>query len=427
MKYHTRLKIWLCSIASTMLLVTGVAQAQLRVEVAGVGSNQVPVAIAGFADEGIMPVQVTQIIKDDLNRSGYFKIIDLGVAISESATVNFESYRARGAEALVVGSVTKLAEGRFEVRYKLYDTNKATMLSGFGQDTPNHKLRLSAHKIADDIHQKLLGVPGIFSTRIAYVTKAGKEFRLEIADADGENIQVALRSQEPIMSPSWSPDGTKLAYVSFEARKPVIFVQNLITGQRTMVANFKGNNSAPAWSPDGTQLALALSKDSVAQIYLVNADGGGVTRLTTSNSIDTEPQFSADGQFIYFLSDRSGGPQIYRMNRQGADIKRMTFNGTYNITPRISPDGTTLAYISRRDGKFQLYSMDINSAQELRLSDTTNDEYPSFSPNGRYIMYATASTARGSLAIVSTDGRVKTKISIQAGDIRQPTWGPFMK
>jgi TolB protein len=427
MKFHTRLKVWLYSFISTALLVTGVTQAQLRVEVAGVGSNQVPIAIAGFADEGIMPVQVTQIIKDDLNRSGYFKILDVAGAMSETATVNFETYRARGAQALVVGSVSQLAEGRFEVRYKLYDINKAGMLSGFAQDTPNQKLRLSAHKIADDIHQKLLGIPGIFSTRIAYVTKAGNTYRLEVADADGENIQVALRSPEPIMSPSWAPDGMRLAYVSFEARKPVIYVQNLVTGERTLVANFKGNNSAPAWSPDGTQLALALSKDSVAQIYLVNANGTGVTRLTSSSSIDTEPQFSADGQFIYFLSDRSGGPQIYRMNRQGGDVKRVTFNGTYNITPRISPDGTNLAYISRRDGKFQLYNLDLNTAQEMRLSETSNDEYPSFAPNGRYIMYATSSTSRGSLAIVSTDGRVKTKISIQAGDIRQPTWGPFMK
>jgi TolB protein len=427
MKKISFFKIGFSIFCSLLMFFCATSNAQLRVEVAGFASNQVPIAIAGFSEEGIMHVQVTQIIKDDLNRSGYFKIIDVGTAISETSTVNFESYRARGAEALVVGSVSKLAEGRFEVRYKLYDISKASMLSGFAQDTPNHKIRLSAHKIADDIHQKLLGIPGVFSTRIAYVTKAGKEHRIEVADADGENIQVAFRSPEPIMSPSWSPDGTKLAYVSFEAQKPVIYVQNLITGQRVIVANFKGNNSAPAWSPDGTQLALALSKDSVAQIYLVNAEGGAVTRLTTSNSIDTEPQFSADGQYIYFLSDRSGGPQIYRMNRQGGDVKRVTFSGTYNITPRISPDGNTLAYISRRDGKFQLYSLDLASSQEIRLSDTSNDEYPSFSPNGRYIMYATASTARGSLAIVSTDGRVKTKISIQAGDIRQPTWGPFMK
>jgi TolB protein len=206
-----------------------------------------------------------------------------------------------------------------------------------------------------------------------------------------------------------------------------VYVQNLITRERTVIANYKGSNSAPAWSPDGSKLAISLSRDGLTQIYTVNANGSGLQRLTTTSGIDTEPQFSADGQYIYFLSDRSGGPQIYRMSAGGGDAKRVTFNGSYNITPRISPDGKTLAYISRREGKFQLYSLDLASGQEQRLSDTTKDESPSFSPNGRYIMYATESGRRGSLAVVSVDGRVKQKLTVQAGDIREPTWGPFMK
>ncbi|MFZ6742337.1 Tol-Pal system beta propeller repeat protein TolB [Undibacterium sp. JH2W] len=403
------------------------ANAQIRVEVSGVGSNQIPIAIAAFTDEALTPQQVTSIIKDDLTRSGYFKIIDANVVLNENAVVNFGDWKSKGADALVVGSVQSLADGRFDVRYKLLDTVKSSTLSGFAVSAPPANIRLTAHKIADDIYEKLTGVRGIFSTRIAYVTKAGSEYRLEVADADGEGIKVALRSAEPIISPAWSPDGTKVAYVSFEKRKPVILVQNLVTGDRTEVANFKGNNSAPAWSPDGSKLAVALSRDGQTQIFTVSANGGNLQKVTSSSSIDTEPQFAADGQSIYFLSDRSGGPQIYKISVDGGEPKRVTFSGSYNITPRISPDGKTLAYISRREGKFQLYALDLASGQELRLSDTTKDESPSFSPNGRYIMYATESGRRGSLAVVSIDGKVKQKLTVQAGDIREPTWGPFMK
>lgn len=408
-------------------LAASVAYAQLRVEVSGVGSTQIPIAIASFADEALTPQQITSIIKDDLTRSGYFRLIDVGTVITETSPVNFDNWKSRGAEALVVGSVQKLSDGRFDVRYKLLDTIKSSTLSGFAMATPPANTRLTAHKIADDIYEKLIGVRGAFSTRIAYVTKAGNEFRLEVADADGDGTQVALRSNEPIISPAWSPDGTKVAYVSFEAKKPVIYVQNLITRERTVIANYKGSNSAPAWSPDGSKLAISLSRDGLTQIYQVNANGTGLQRLTQTSGIDTEPQFSADGQYIYFLSDRSGGPQIYRMSAAGGDAKRVTFGGSYNITPRISPDGKILAFISRREGKFQLYSLDLASGQEQRLSDTVKDESPSFSPNGRYIMYATESGRRGSLAVVSVDGRVKQKLTVQAGDIREPTWGPFMK
>jgi TolB protein len=411
---------------SGLLAVTG-AHAQLRVEVSGVGSSQLPIAVAMFADESIAPQQVSAIIKDDLLRSGYFKLIEVGGVISETSSVNFGDWKSRGAEALVVGSVQKLSDGRFDVRYKLLDTIKSSTLSGISLANTAANTRLTAHRIADDIYEKLIGVRGAFSTRLAYVTKAGSSYRLEVADADGEGVQVAFISNEPIISPAWSPDGTKVAYVSFEAKKPVVYVQNLITRERTVIANYKGSNSAPAWSPDGSKLAISLSRDGLTQIYTVNANGSGLQRLTTTSGIDTEPQFSADGQYIYFLSDRSGGPQIYRMSVGGGDAKRVTFNGSYNITPRISPDGKTLAYISRREGKFQLYSLDLASGQEQRLSDTTKDESPSFSPNGRYIMYATESGRRGSLAVVSVDGRVKQKLTVQAGDIREPTWGPFMK
>jgi TolB protein len=414
-------------IATLAFFVASLSHAQLRVEISGVGANQIPIAIATFANESLAPHQVSAIIKADLTRSGFFRVIDTGMVISETMPINFGDWKGRGANALVVGSVQRLADGRFDVRYKLLDTLAGSQLSGLALAVQPQFTRLAAHKIADDIYEKLLGIRGAFSTRVAYVTKSGNEYRLEIADADGEGTHVALRSNEPIISPAWSPDGSKVAYVSFENKKPVVYVQNLATRQRKVVANYKGSNSAPAWSPDGSKLALALSRDGLTQVYLTNADGTGLRRLTNSNGIDTEPQFSADGQSIYFTSDRSGGPQIYRMSVNGGDAQRVTFSGNYNISPRISPDGKMLAYISRREGRFQLHVLDLSNGQEQRLSDTVKDESPSFSPNGKYIMYATETGRRGSLEVVSIDGRVKHRLTTQAGDVREPTWGPFMK
>ena len=404
----------------------GSAQAQMRIEISGVGSNQIPVAVAGFANEGVAPQQISAIIKADLERSGAFKIIDAGV-ISDVNNIDYSAWKAKGADALVVGTVDALADGRYDVRYKLLDTVKQAKVSNLDKAVTAQFTRLSAHLIADDVFFKLTGIKGHFATRIAYVKQEGRSYQLMVADADGESEQLALRSNEPIISPSWSPDGTKVAYVSFEQKKPVVYVQNLITRARTVVANEKGSNSAPTWSPAGNKLAVALSKDGHTQIYTVNADGGNLRRASNSAGIDTEPQFSADGQSIYFTSDRSGGPQIYRMGADGGEAKRVTFSGSYNTSPRISPDGKTLAYISRRDGNFQLYVLDLASGQEQRLSDTTSDESPSFAPNGKYIMYATQSGSRKSLAVVSVDGRVKQRLTTQAGNIKEPTWGPFMQ
>jgi TolB protein len=408
-------------------LLMGSAHAQLHVEIAGVGSNQIPVAVAAFADESMAPEQVSAIIRADLERSGVFKVIDTHQPIAETANVDYAAWKASGADALVVGSVQKLADGRLAVRYKLLDTIKGGQLSSLSDAVQPRSTRLQAHRIADDVYEKLTGVRGIFATRIAYVSenRRAHDYRLEVADADGEDVHVAVRSNEPIISPSWSPDGTKVAYVSFEQKKPVIYVQDLITGQRRVISNQKGNNSAPTWSPDGSTVALALSKDGNTEIYAVGADGGNLRRLTNNPTIDTEPQYSADGQTIYFTSDRSGGPQIYKMSASGGNASRVTFNGPYNISPRVSADGKTLAWISQRGGVFSLYAMDLASGQELRLADGATE--PSFSPNGKYIMYATNSGGQRSLAVVSVDGRVKQRLTTQAGNIREPNWGPFMK
>ena len=408
------------------LLAATLAHAQLSVEITGAGANRIPVAIANFAGDPAAAQVVTATIRADLERSGLFKLVDPGGAtLDENAQVNFGDWKGRGADALAAGSLTRNANGRMEARFRLYDTQKQAALGGAVYVTGNDQLRAAGHRIADYIYEKLTGEKGVFSTRIAYVVKSGSQFKLQIADADGQGAATALTSNEPIISPVWSPDGSRLAYVSFEKKKPVIYVHSLASGQRQVVANFKGSNSAPAWSPDGRRLAVVLSKDGNSQIYLVNADGTGVQRLTQSAGIDTEPRFSPDGGSIYFTSDRGGSPQIYRMGASGGDVQRVTFEGSYNVSPRPSSDGKSLAFITRRDGRFQLAVMDLASKQVQILTDSVKDESPSFAPNSRMVLIATEIGGRGVLSAVSSDGRIKQRLSIAAGDVREPAWGPF--
>jgi len=410
------------------LLAAVTAQAQLSIEITGAGANRIPVAIANFAGDAAAAQVVTATVRADLERSGLFKLIDpAGTTLDENASVNFSDWKSRGADALAAGSLTRSADGRMEARFRLYDTQKQASLGGAVFVTGNDQLRAAGHRIADSIYEKLTGEKGVFSTRVAYVIKSGSQFRLQIADADGQGAVTALTSTEPIISPVWSPDGSKLAYVSFEKKKPVIYVHALASGQRQVVANFKGSNSAPAWSPDGRKLAVVLSKDGNSQIYSVNADGTGIQRLTQSAGIDTEPRYSPDGGTIYFTSDRGGSPQIYRMGANGGDAQRVTFEGSYNVSPRPSPDGKSLAFISRRDGRFQLAVMDLASKQVQILSDSHKDESPSFAPNSRMILIATETGGRGVLSAVSSDGRIKQRLSIAAGDVREPAWGPFIQ
>jgi TolB protein len=421
-------KFSLVLLAGLLCLGTA-ARAQLTIEITGGGANQIPVAVLSFPGEEQLPGSLTDIIEADLQRSGRFRMQYTGGISpipSEPSQVNFSEWRSRNADALVIGAVQRLSDGRFEVRFRLLDVTRQEQLVGLGYTLTAAQLRLTAHKIADQIYEKLTGERGVFATRIAYVVKQdSSRFELRIADADGQNPQTALASREPIISPAWSPDGSQLAYVSFENKKPVVYVHSLATGRRQVIANFRGSNSAPTWSPDGRQLAVVLSRDGSSQVYLVNADGSNVRRITQSPAIDTEPFFSQDGQYIYFTSDRSGGPQIYRMSAVGGEPQRLSFEGSYNVSPKVSPDGKLLAYVTRNAGRFQLAVMDLESRQVQLLTDTARDESPSFAPNGRMILYSTDLGGRTVLAAVSSDGRVKQRITVQAAEVREPAWGPY--
>ena len=405
---------------------TGYALAQFRVEVSGVGMTQLPIAIAPFRGEAQAPQKIGGIVKADLERSGMFRSVDAaGVSADENTRPDLENWRKKGADALLTGSVSPLADGHFDVRLRLWDVVRGQDLGGQSFTVSQADLRLSAHRVSDFVYEKLTGEKGIFSTRIAYITKSSTRYTLWVADSDGEGAQSALTSPEPIISPAWSPSGAQLAYVSFESRKPVIYSHDVASGKRRLLANFRGSNSAPAWSPDGKQLVATLSRDGGSQIYAISLSGAEPTRLTQSSSIDTEPAYSPDGKFIYFVSDRGGSPQIYRMSRTGANPERVTFTGSYNISPAISPDGRWLAYVSRVGGAFKLHVMEFATGTVSAITETVADESPSFAPNSRLIVYATQEQGREALMTTTLDGKIKARLSGAGGDIREPAWGPF--
>ncbi|WP_296443158.1 Tol-Pal system beta propeller repeat protein TolB [Rhodoferax sp. UBA5149] len=411
-----------------MLLVGVPALAQFRVEVSGVGLTQLPIAVSAFRGEDGAPQKIAAIVQADLERSGQFRGVDTaGSALDEVIRPDVAVWRQKGADSLVTGSVSRLADGRYDVRFRLWDVVRGQDLGGQSYAVTTADLRLAAHRIADFIYEKLTGDKGAFSTRIAYVTKAAQRYQLWVADADGENAQSALASPEPIISPAWSPNGSQLAYVSFESRKPVVYTHDVVSGKRRLIANFRGSNSAPAWSPDGRTLAVTLSRDGGSQLYAIDASGGEPRRLAQSSSIDTEPAYTPDGKYIYFVSDRGGAPQIYKMPSTGGNPERVTFSGSYNISPAISPDGRWLAYISRVSGAFKLYVMELAGGAVNAITDSSADESPSFAPNSRLIVYATRQQGREALMTTTLDGKIKARLTGQGGDIREPDWGPFQK
>lgn len=404
------------------------AIAQFRVEVSGVGLTQLPIAISAFRGEDSAPQKIAAIVQADLERSGQFRGVNSsGPAMDELTRPDVALWRQKGADSLVLGSINRLADGRYDVRFRLWDVVRGQDLGGQSYAVTQGDLRLASHRISDFIYEKLTGDKGAFSTRITYVTKAAERYQLWVADADGENAQSALASPEPIISPAWSPSGGQLAYVSFESRKPVVYTHEVASGKRRLIANFRGSNSAPAWSPDGRSLAVTLSRDGGSQLYVIDAAGGEPRRLTQSSSIDTEPVFTPDGKFIYFVSDRGGAPQIYKIPVSGGNAARVTFTGNYNISPTLSADGRWMAFISRINGAFKLHVMELNGSAVTAITDSTNDENPSFAPNSRLIVYATKQQGREVLMTTTLDGKIKARLTGQNGDIREPDWGPFQR
>ena len=406
----------------------GAARAALQIQVTGGGASRIPIALPTFAAQGATPAPpLTDIISDDLLRTGQFKLVDTG-GIPVAASVNQVDYApwlGRGAQVLVVGSTALQPDGRYNVAFRLLDVGSQQQLLGYTFNIDTHQWRTTAHKIADLIYQKMTGIPGIFATRIAYIQKQGQFYELRVADADGANPQTVLRSRAPIISPAFSPGGHRVAYVSFETNKPVVFAQDLRTGRRWVVANFKGSNSSPAWAPDGRNLAVTLTLNGNSQIYSVGVHGGDPTRLSRSDGIDTEADYSSDGRWIYFTSDRGGSPQIYRMPAGGGSAARITFQGGYNVSPSVSPDGKYLAYVTRLNGDFNIALLDLANGQVRILTHGGHDESPHFAPNGQMIIYATKVGGRGILSTVTLDGRTRSTLSDPAADAREPAWGPL--
>jgi TolB protein len=409
-------------------LLASSAWAQLTIDITTSGGRQIPIAVMPLAGESTQAQSVSEVVGADLARTGLFKLVNTANITplpTEPSEVNFADWTGRSADALVIGKVEPASDGRVEVRYRLFDVGKQAQLASYTYLVTPAQLRATAHRIADTIYEKLTGDKGVFSTKIAYVVKRGPRYELHVADADGFNAQSVFASNEPIMSPSWSPDGSRLAYVSFDQKKPIVMVQNLAQGATKPVAAFRGNNSAPAWSPDGRYLAVALTKDGLTQVYRIPSGGGNAERLTESSGIDTQPAYSPDGQTIAFTSDRGGSPQIYRMPANGGPAQRITFEGTYNVGPRFSPDGRYIVFVQRDGGRFRIASLELATGQVQVLTDGTLDDSPSFAPNGKMVLYEAQVGGRGQLAAVSGDGRVRQRLTSSAGDVQDPAWGPM--
>src|SRR5690625_108079 len=407
-----------------LFIFSASAHAQLRVDISGVGATQYPIAIADFENTP-SALNIAEVIRADLSRSGQFQLVSTsGARLNIDSSIDDSAWRNRGADYLAYGSVQEQG-GQYTINYRLLDTVTGTEVDAVAFAGSEDELRRLSHRIADRIYEAITGMRGVFSTKIAYVLHTGDTYELQIADADGQNPQVMLRSKQPIISPAWSPKGDKLAYVSFEMDKPVVYVQNLRTAEREPVANFKGNNSAPAWSPDGEQLAIALSKDGISQLYTINADGSGLRRVMRSPLIDTEPSFSPDGKWLLFTSDRGGSPQVYRVPVEGGEAQRVTFNGSYNISPQVAPDEDNLVYVTRRDGAYRVAILNLDTEEEPIITNGPDDQSPSFAPNGQQILYSTVKGGKSVLAVTSVDGRVRQTLSALNGTVREPTWGPF--
>ncbi|MEM9208770.1 MAG: Tol-Pal system beta propeller repeat protein TolB [Pseudomonadota bacterium] len=418
------------------MLAATPARAELTIRITqGVG-KQTPIAVIPFGFEGQSgdaPLDIAAVIAADLQRSGRFAPTERQNMLQTPTTgveVDFDDWSILGIEALVVGRVTQTGANAYNLQFQLFDVFGRQQLVGYRMPASRGTMRQAAHRLADMIFEELTDIKGVFATRVAYVTARGegngRVYSLVVADADGENEQTIMESPEPIMSPAWSPDSRRIAYVSFEDDVSSIFVQTLRTGNRVKVSSRPGINGAPAFSPDGRKLVLTLGgADGNLDIHVLDLSDRQLTRLTTNRAIDTEGSWSPDGRYIYFTSDRSGGPQVYRVPVSGGSAERVTFEGSYNARPRLSPDGSKLAMVHLDRGNYRIAVMDVDNQDMLILSAGRQDESPSFAPNSDTLIYATRESRNGVLETVTADGLVRQQLASGAGDVREPVWSPF--
>ena len=422
-------------LAAVLLALAGPLKAELQIEITKGQGEAAPIAIVpfGWLGEGAEPYDISAVVASDLSRSGRFAPIpeaDMLQKPTTGAEIDFSDWRIIKTEVVVVGRVSKLEDDKYSIEFRVFDVYRGDQLLGYRINSTQADMRHTAHQISDLIYEKLTGVRGVAATRVAYVNVIKSQgaviYRLIVADADGENPKTMLESRESIMSPAWSPDGRKLAYVSFENDKTEVYVQELRSGARRRVSARSGVNSAPAWSPDGRMLALTLSKgDGNLDIYTLDLTNQMLKRLTDWPSIETEGQWSEDGSEVFFTSDRSGAPQVYRINAGGGRPERVTFEGSYNARPRLAPDGKQIAVVHNDRGNYRIAVVDIERAYTRVLSDGSLDESPSFAPNGETLIYASKNGRQGVLAMVSVDGRVQQRLAAPNGEVREPAWSPF--
>ncbi|WP_166265979.1 Tol-Pal system beta propeller repeat protein TolB [Marinobacter caseinilyticus] len=409
-------------------------QAELLIRITEGVDAAIPLAVVPFSKSGDFPAgdDVGDIVRDDLTMSGEFKPLAASRMLSlpsRSEDVYYRDWKMLGQRYLLVGELT-LEAGKVNARYELFDVNTEKRLLGETSSAPLKGMRGLAHHISDKVYEAITGIPGAFSTRLAFVTLetgGGKRiYKLQVSDVDGQRASVRLESNEPILSPAWSPDGKSLAYVSFETGRPAVYIHELSNGKRTMIASFSGLNSAPDWSPDGRSLLLTLSKDGNAEIYKMDIASRSLKRLTNHWSIDTEGNWDAKGRGFLFTSDRSGGPQVYLKTSETAEPKRLTFGSRYNARPRFGPEGKYFYYVHQRDGSFHIARMNIETGNETILTKTNLDESPSVSPNGRLLIYATKQNDKSVLTVISSDGGANYTLPAAIGDVREPAWSPML-
>lgn len=432
--WSKRIAAWLV----VLCVCSTAARAQLQIEIRSGVERPVPMAIVPFGWRGPgpqAPFDLAGLVTQDLRNSGRFDPIPVADMVSrptQASEVRFSDWQILDVDVLLIGELTEDGPDRYSVVFQLFDVLRGEQLLGFRLTTSGADLRATGHRIADMVFEALTGIPGVFSTRIAYVNEernadGTRRFRLIVADSDGENARTIAESPQPLMSPAWSPDGRRVAYVSFEGNQSAIYIQTLRTGSRERVSARAGINGAPAFSPDGRQLALTLSQnDGNLDIYTLDTATQALRRLTESPAIDTEPAWSMDGRTIYFTSDRQGGPQIYRVPAEpGGRAERVSFEGRYNARARVSPDGERLAVVHESQDNYRIALVDPSNGFTEVLTNGRLDESPSFAPNGAQIIYATRDGNRGVLASVSADGRIRQQIAAVAGDVREPVWGPY--